>query len=157
MRRLGWVLAAVLAACGGATEVGPAQTGGAGGSAGSDSGTGDASTQDATPADASVQCVADSSTFIWEMQICHSASDCQIVQHMTNCCGTMQYIAVASEFVADYAKCEQAWVDGLPACGCMSGPPTADDGQEVKDPKKVIAECTNWTMSSGVCRTKVAQ
>ena len=156
MRLCAWLLACLLASCGGSTEVGPAQTGGSGGSdAGGSDSSADASAQDSTTADTTLQCMADSSDFIWSMQQCHGANECQVVVHAADCCGTQSFIAVTSASLDAYGKCEKAWSDALPPCGCMAQAPTADDGQVVTDPKKVIAECTYWTQSGGICRTKV--
>lgn len=101
------------------------------------------------------QCLLDSTNLVYAFKTCHGADECVVAAHQVNCCGTMQYVGVAKSEEAGFASCEQAWVESLPGCGCASSPTTAEDGQDAADPSQVIVECTNFTMSGGICMTRV--
>lgn len=159
---MGWrflLLCSVVAlgACGGSTDVVTADSGPPADAAADapvlDAGDaqGDAPS-DAT--DAGPMCAADGG-FIGDFKTCHGADECQAVKHTLDCCGSMKWVGVAKSEAASYAACETAWVDTLPSCGCDPADTVAEDGKSVVDPSSVTVECTNWTMSSGVCMTRV--
>lgn len=101
------------------------------------------------------QCQVDSGNLVWAYKNCQSADDCEVRLHTVNCCGTMQYVGVSKSDAEAFAACEQAWTESLPECGCASQPTTAEDGNLAPDPSLVVVECTDFTMSGGICKTRV--
>jgi len=81
---------------------------------------------------------------------CKLASDCIVVSHMRDCCGTNISIAINAKDKARFDAAEKICAATFPGCGCPSMPATTDDGSSLIPPAQPAATC-----SAGVCRTYV--
>lgn len=141
-------------ACGGAVDATAASTPPNADAGAVDSAVDAPEPDDAAP-DAAPSCAPDGG-FVGATKACHGDDECAAALHTVDCCGTKEWVGVAKADSAAWASCESAWVSSLPACGCDSNQTTAEDGANVVDPATVTVECTYWTMSGGVCMTRVS-
>ena len=140
--------------CGGVESGGPADAG-----PGVDSavdGAVDAASGDTADGggDGAPACFGDSGLVGYEFTVCHGAGECTTAQHRTDCCGSATIVGVNTASSSAFATCETAWDAHFPPCGCPSRPAQTEDGKTPSDPSKVVVECTNFTSSGGVCRTR---
>jgi hypothetical protein len=116
-------------------DAGP-DDGGSGDAAPSDAGPDDAGPDDAGsvdgggPRDAGpIVCGAGGGgTFPDFDRSCSRASDCEVVLHQVDCCGTQVAWAIAKDEVPTFTASEAACRGMYPACGCPAMATTADDG-----------------------------
>jgi hypothetical protein len=72
-------------------------------------------------------CFDSTGTTLASVKACNVASDCAIVQHQTNCCGSKMYVGVAKSSQAMVLTCEAPWDVHFPGCGCAEGPTVTED------------------------------
>jgi hypothetical protein len=91
------------------------------------------------------------------LKLCHGDAECVIRQEMTDCCGTILLVGIATSSVAAFDSCEAAWQAHFGLCGCRGGPTTTEDGKQINpgDGGAPRAHCTNLTSPGGVCMTYV--
>jgi hypothetical protein len=63
---------------------------------------------------------------------CATAADCVAVTHTTSCCGQAVFMGIRSSEQARYQTLEPQCDATYPACGCAAGPPTTDDGSQLR-------------------------
>lgn len=80
---------------------------------------------------------------------CQKASDCIAVTYTQNCCGTEHVAGVAFTEAAKVVRCAADREKTFPACGCATGPTTADDGSSSTDGGAAAAFCS----PSGLCES----
>ena len=82
---------------------------------------------------------------------CSSATNCALVQHETNCCGSMLIMGINHGEVTRFADAEKLCESQYPLCGCVSQGIQAEDGTTVPADmaNTIVAECVNMT-----CRSK---
>ena len=156
-------------ACGGSVENGsPASDGGSddapASDASSDVAPADGPSQDAagdTAPDVSPDAPPDGpyvcqpqGAYVMDLKACKSDAECEVREHVVNCCGTKIWVGVATAAAAAFGLCEHAWDASLPACGCEADPTTTETGAQPADVSGVAVVCTYWTMSGGVCMTR---
>jgi hypothetical protein len=81
---------------------------------------------------------------------CASASDCRLVQHQIDCCGTILIMGLASAAEPGFAAIEQYCAAQFPPCGCASRGMMLEDGSLIDfGSKDAVAECVD-----GRCRSR---
>lgn len=82
---------------------------------------------------------------------CSTATNCALVQHETNCCGSMLVMAINHGEVTKFADAEKICESQYPLCGCVSQGVQAEDGTTVPADmaSTIVAECVNMS-----CRSK---
>jgi len=85
------------------------------------------------------------------LKVCKTWSDCVVVQHQTDCCGTILYVGVSSTSAASFQKCEGNWDEHFPPCDCASNTRKTEDGHDVAPGDEVgpVADC-----DAGLCMTQ---
>jgi hypothetical protein len=63
---------------------------------------------------------------------CTTDTDCVGVAHTSSCCGSVVFIGIRQSEQARYQTLEAQCDAGYPACGCAAGPPTTDDGSQLR-------------------------
>lgn len=136
-----------LAGCGQATA--PADAG----SPRTDTGAADAGASDtglAPDLDAGVACSGhDATSFPTFDRSCALDTDCVVVGHQTDCCGTLAAMGITRGEQARFASAEAQCLAQYPACGCDSGTVITDDGSSPPPgtgTSGVVVRC-----ASGVC------
>jgi len=59
---------------------------------------------------------------------CQSAADCALVEHQTDCCGSILVMGIALSAAPDFAAVEQYCAAQFPACGCAARGLELEDG-----------------------------
>jgi hypothetical protein len=106
---------------------------------------------DVAPSDASVTCPGHADiAFDPAFSTCNVAADCVATLHGTSCCGDAEWVGVNASQQATFSAVEMRCRTAIPysACGCPSGPPTAQDGRIVMFGTTPPVRC-----SGGVCLT----
>lgn len=132
------------ASIGGSGGTGKHDAGGAGGSGGAGSqhdggmarldagGTGGSPSLDAGPgtdaASSKLDCTIRPSLFPGFDRSCSQASDCAVVAHQRDCCGTRVMLGIRADQAQAFAAAEMQCEAQYPACGCAEQAPSADDG-----------------------------
>lgn len=80
---------------------------------------------------------------------CAMSTDCTVVSHRLDCCGTTSFIAIAAAEAPRFAGAEAVCGSRFPICGCAPGVAPLDDGTTVWDMKDAAAECVQ-----GECRSR---
>ncbi len=148
--------ALVLLACGG--KAGDSGTGtDAGADSTSDGTPSDTASDTGTvdgPSDTAEGCFDDAGTVpSVPFKQCGGDGDCVVVQHQTDCCGTIVLMGVAKSKSSAFSTCETAWQKHFPPCGCAPGPTKTEDGKTPTDPGKAVVKCTDFTSGGGICKT----
>ena len=78
-----------------------------------------------------VSCVGPTASFPEFNRSCSSAADCALVAHMTNCCGAMLAIAIATSETLAFDRAESICAAQYPACGCAAQGVEVEDGTQV--------------------------
>ena len=81
---------------------------------------------------------------------CAADTDCAVIQHRLDCCGSEIELGVASSGLAADRRLEDTCV-GPPRCECLALLTVAEDGNKVLDPASVKVRC-----SAGRCVSFVA-
>ncbi|MBW2453075.1 MAG: hypothetical protein JRI68_01115 [Deltaproteobacteria bacterium] len=163
-----WLAVLMIVACGGSAtkDEGGGGTGGTGGAGGSTGGTGGGTggTGGTSSGGGSgggtlswQDCFDDDGqTVQWALNLCDNADTCTMVEHQIDCCGTIMFVGVTEDALADFEACEAAWRATLPLCDCPMGLPQVQQpyGQTVDSENDAGVSCTNWTMDSGLCLTE---
>ena len=72
---------------------------------------------------------------------CSVDSDCTVVMHQMDCCGTVAAVAVSTASAASFAQDEAACASAFPHCGCFSNGSFADDGTQGTSDASARARC----------------
>ena len=99
-----------------------------------------------------IQCGVAYPLFPWFDRKCLAATDCAVVFHQINCCGTRVAQGINALGVDAFASAEAVCDSQYPACGCAESPTTADDGNWGFGPDAFGVSCRN-----GDCYTFVLQ
>ena len=120
---------------------------GGGGATSSSSGRGGAG--EAGAGDNAISCVGPTAHFPQFDRSCSTASDCSVVAHTTNCCGSRLAMAIATSEVPAFDSAEAICDAQYPACGCAAQGVQVEDGTQVDFSwqAEVKASC-----DSGSCR-----
>lgn len=97
---------------------------------------------------------ADSGNFPSFADACTTNSQCVLVLHQVDCCGSMVAMGINVNARNDFDRDEQTWRGSCPACGCTPRPTTAQDGN-AGDFTSIRVTCAGAASGSGVCRTYV--
>lgn len=85
---------------------------------------------------------------------CQAASDCDLVLHQTDCCGTQHALGIhprdRARFDADEAICSEFGPRGYPPCGCAGQGIFPDIGDPQYDADHIAVDCIG-----GSCTTLV--
>lgn len=108
---------------------------------------GDSTTTDGSETGEPVMCPE---TFPEFDKTCSLDSDCAVVLHMTDCCGTFVAWGITASEVEAFEAAETICESQYPGCGCAPQPTLAEDGNPVLDPATVLATCTMGACSSYV-------
>jgi hypothetical protein len=81
---------------------------------------------------------------------CSADADCALVNHPTDCCGSLQAIGVAARNLAVSQKLELDYGNALPLCECVSKPLCAEDGRVILDGASVQVRCSDRRCVSSV-------
>jgi hypothetical protein len=104
---------------------------------------------------------ADSGHFPAFADACSSLSDCVMVLHQLDCCGSLAAIGINVAVRNDFDVAEQTWQASCPACGCAQQPTNAQDGNVASSIASIHVACAkpdagaDAGSGSGVCRTYV--
>jgi hypothetical protein len=116
----------------------------------------DAGVRDAAPPDVDASkdvCFPDGGTAP-SLKACTISSDCTYVRHVTNCCGSVELVGIASARTTAFDVCEKAWDALLPACGCAANDVRTEDGQTDLDGAAPKVACVP-TSSGSQCMTSL--
>jgi hypothetical protein len=75
-----------------------------------------------------VQCGIPYPIFPWFDRKCSQDTDCAVVFHQVDCCGTLTAVGINAAGVEGFVAAEAVCDAQYPACGCAEGPTTAADG-----------------------------
>jgi hypothetical protein len=95
-------------------------------------------------------CAADPPQFPEFDRTCADDSECTIVFHQVDCCGTLVAWGLSSAVGKMFAEVEMQCVMEYEPCECPVQPTTADDGKTTDDPSTVVVACVD-----GMCRSSV--
>jgi hypothetical protein len=121
------------------SETGGTETGGSTGG-----GTGNTTSGDV------IECAADPPVFPEFDKRCDTVSQCSLVFHTIDCCGTEVVWGINDNDVAHFDEAEAICDAQYPACGCPAGPTEAEDGDTGLVPEDFQIECTDGTCKSYV-------
>jgi len=125
-------------------------TGGAGGAAGMDAGRDEGILKDAPTPDGSGATTPGGmcATFAFPTfdKSCSSDSDCVVVEHQINCCGTFAAWGISAADKTAFDDAEATCERSYPGCGCAATPTKADDGKTSVAAGDIGVGCT-----AGVC------
>lgn len=116
-----------------------------------DAGTEDAGIDDAGDSDggAAISCTGPGgSTFPTFDRACAGEGDCVVVEHQTNCCGTLRALGIRADQQAAFDAAEASCRAMYPGCGCASMATQADDDtiDDGSTPARVLCaagQCTS--------------
>jgi hypothetical protein len=74
-------------------------------------------------------CEADGTGFPTFDKTCSTVSDCTIVHHQLDCCGSREALGIANSAVPTFDAAETACEAESPACECAEAPEVAEDGR----------------------------
>lgn len=97
-----------------------------------------------------VECVADPPLFPELDKQCGSVSECALVFHTVDCCGTDVVWGINEDEVARFDEAEAICDAQYPPCGCAPGPTEAEDGDTAFEPDAFEVEC-----NGGICKSYV--
>lgn len=83
------------------------------------------------------------------LRACVTHTDCTMVHHLADCCGTGAWTGVHVDGLDAAAEYFAACEADLPACGCAGRPTLADDGSDETTPSPWL----HVTCVAGSCRT----
>ena len=85
------------------------------------------------------------------LDTCAVDSDCAVVFHQVNCCGTLAAWGIAAAGVKDFSAAETICQGQYPDCKCAQLQTTSDDGSKGWAPEDFVAVCDN-----GQCKSQGA-
>ena len=88
---------------------------------------------------------------------CTTASDCTVVIHRSNCCGTARYMGINASEAQQFGALEPTCAASYPRCGCATQAPILDDGSSDSRMNKTAAPPAAVTCLAGTCTTYVAE
>jgi hypothetical protein len=100
------------------------------------------------------QCFDGKGNILPDVKRCATRADCTIEKHQTDCCGNLLFAGISRGKSPLFALCEERWRASLPGCGCPSGPPKSEDGQQVDPNGQAKVDCVNVQGGLGVCRSE---
>lgn len=97
-----------------------------------------------------VQCDASPAVFPTFETGCTDTSNCVLVSHQTDCCGSILMMGINHSEESRFAALETFCDSQYPACGCASFNVSAEDGTTVPSDaqSKIIVSCNNGTCTS---------
>lgn len=127
--------------------------GSTGGGGTTSSSSGRAGGGEAGTGDNAISCVGTMPHFPEFDRSCSTASDCSLVAHTTNCCGTRLAMAIAASATPAFDSAESICDAQYPACGCAAQGVQVEDGTQVgwSWQAEVKASC-----DSGSCKAHYA-
>jgi hypothetical protein len=81
---------------------------------------------------------------------CATDTDCELVFHQTDCCGTLAAWGIRKSAVGAFSAAETVCDGSYPACTCPPGPTTAQDGNTSASQDGILAACRSGTCTSYV-------
>ena len=132
-----------------ATDTGPADAGPAD-TGPPDTGPKDTGPKDTGPKDtgSGVSCGAGTAEFPNFDKSCQNASDCVIVEHQINCCGTKAAWGINAKVLTSFNAAEALCQQQYPKCKCATMPTKADDGNTTLKGGNFEVDCVKgqcWT------------
>lgn len=103
-----------------------------------------------TTTGAGVDCSMDPPTFPQFDRACVEASDCALVFHQVDCCGTRVAWGLSGAASEPFAEAEATCVDQFPRCDCATKPTVADDGEPSVDDATIGVTCKDGSCFSFV-------
>jgi hypothetical protein len=97
-----------------------------------------------------VECTADPPVFPEFDKSCTNVSECVLVFHTIDCCGTDVVWGINENEVERFEAAEAICDEQYPGCGCPAGPTMAEDGETGYGPDDFEVECTDSTCKSYV-------
>jgi hypothetical protein len=97
-------------------------------------------------------CFSSAGAVTSSLKACTGASDCTYVRHVTNCCGSAEFIGVAKASLSEVTSCESSWDAHFPACGCASNGVMTEDGKTDVDGAAPQVDCVPIN-SGSFCQT----
>ena len=95
-----------------------------------------------------VMCTGTTSTFPDFDRSCTDASECAVVEHQINCCGTMRALGIRADQQSAFDAAEASCRGMYPGCGCAALPTEADDGTTSDGTSTARAECVSGQCTS---------
>jgi len=81
---------------------------------------------------------------------CAIDTDCALALHQTDCCGSRVALGIDAGLQAAFDAAEKVCEAQYPACGCVGGPITADDGGKTYNQALVGVACKDHVCSTFV-------
>jgi hypothetical protein len=106
---------------------------------------GDAGREGGANVDAGPACGANFPSFA---RGCVASSDCRVVTHQRDCCGSLAALAIRSEEQARFQSAEALCVRSSPVCDCLAQPTRAEDGTSEGGGADVRAVCVDRQCTS---------
>lgn len=80
---------------------------------------------------------------------CVEDSDCTLVLHQVDCCGSLVAWGLANDAAKSFAEAEAICQAMYPACDCAPMPTVADDGSSTEDVGTLVVTCKGGSCFSG--------
>lgn len=119
-------------------------------STGQSTSTGAASSAGPTTGEPAIVCGGDMPFFPAFDRSCAAPTDCALVLHQLDCCGSLAALGISGEAAPLFAEAEAECVMQYPGCDCLAKPTTADDGNSSPDLDAIEVGCVD-----GQCRSFV--
>ncbi|HEY0139034.1 MAG TPA: hypothetical protein VGB85_33335 [Nannocystis sp.] len=95
-------------------------------------------------------CAADPPQFPEFDRSCADDSECTIVFHQVDCCGTLVAWGLSSAVGKMFGEAETQCKMEYGECECAAQPTTADDGKTAEDTTTIVVACVDGVCSSSV-------
>lgn len=107
-------------------------------------------TTDATTGEPAIVCGGDMPYFPAFDRSCAATTDCALVLHQLDCCGSLAALGISGDAAPLFAAAEAECAMQYPDCDCLAQPTTADDGNSSPDINAIEVGCVD-----GQCRSFV--
>ena len=115
-----------------------------------DTSSGETGSSSGTTGEPAIMCGGEDPFFPSFDRSCTMPSDCTIVFHQIDCCGSLLAWGLNGEAGKPFGEAEGECQAQYPACRCAPMPTIADDGKTVDDPNLLEVDCME-----GMCQTVV--
>lgn len=103
-----------------------------------------------TTGDPAIVCGGDMPVFPEFDRSCAATSDCALVLHQLDCCGSLAALGISADVARLFAAAEAVCRLQYPECDCAPKPTVADDGNSSPDTDAIAVTCLE-----GQCRSVV--